>query len=443
MTHDDKGRAWVEGPQLTAILERLDEGGRSRAGDALLADALLISPDLRLRQELADRLIHRGDRNGARRLLEELARRAEDPTQAWTRLGTLAEEEGNEGEALACYEKALALDINQKLAKNRARRLRARREGRQRNQHEQRSLLARLLGAKAAGSRYAIVEEIGRGGAAAVFRARDRVLERPVALKIFHPKGRPQERRDRILAEARIAALFDHPHVVSVYDVDVERDLLVMSLCENGTLRDRMDQGRLGVMEMAEIAATLLATLADVHESGHLHLDVKPSNILFNQGRVLLGDFGAAGLAHRGAAAGTRAYMAPEQREGSAPGPAADLYALALVVFEGLSGRLPALQDGGAPPLTEFGPGPRRWALEETLGHCLRVEPSERPADLRAVAQRLIWAAALPADAAKGRALLHTLADAAKAQGAQNLARLEGHPVARWLGEEDPNPPAG
>jgi tRNA A-37 threonylcarbamoyl transferase component Bud32 len=435
LTLDEAGRRYAEGAEFLAELSGLDAGGRSRAADALLADALLVSPSKALRRELAERLLHRGERDEARVLLVQLADEEEHAAFALTSLGELAELAGDTDEALRAYERVLALDITLPTAKARARRLRAGREGYRGRALKQRAQLTRFLGARAAGSRYAVVEEIGRGGAATVFRARDRVVEREVALKIFHPRGRTQERRARLVQEARVAGAYDHPHIVPILDIDEGRDLLVMGLCEGGSLRQRLAQGRLSSSSMADIGAVLLRTLADVHDARGVHLDVKPSNLLFHAGRMMLCDFGTAGLVEMGAAAGTRAYMAPEQRATGEAGAPADIYAAGLVLYECIAGRLPETQrraDEGV-ALEMLPPGPRRRALERLLAALTADDPAQRPADPRAAADDLLEAAALPADAGEGERLLERLRGLAADEGPEAEARLEGNEIVALL----------
>jgi tRNA A-37 threonylcarbamoyl transferase component Bud32 len=439
LTLDDKGRRYAGGPDFLNVLSTLDGSGRSRAADALLADALLVSSDLALRRRLAERLLHRGDRTGAKVLLDELKDQPAHATWAMTSLAELAEADNDEENALAWYERVLAIDITLAQPKARARRLRARRDQAQRGDRRAQSALTRFLGARAAGSRYAVLEEIGRGGAATVFRARDRVIDREVALKIFHPRGKAEERRARLVQEARIAGSFDHPHIVPILDVDAERDLLVMSLCDGGSLRQRMARGALPLNEAVEVGAVLLQTLDDVHAAGRLHLDVKPSNLLFHERRMFICDFGTAGLVEMGAGAGTRAYMAPEQRARGHVSPAADLFAAGLLIFETLTGHLPPGVDRGRPEmaLTELAAGPRRRALEATLRPLVAFKAEDRPRDARAVAMQLLEAASLPIGDKEGAQLLSHLEMLARREGGMAQTRLVDHPLAQAL-----SPPA-
>jgi tetratricopeptide (TPR) repeat protein len=430
LTADAHGRAWAEGAELQVGLAALDGGGRSKAGDALLADALLVAPSLLLRRQLAERLLHRGDRDRARTLLERLAdpnsSSVEHAAFALTALGEIAEANGDVEGALARYEQVLAIDITLAQPKTRARRLRAGNDVRRGD--DGRRVLARFLGARAAGSRYAVVDELGRGGAATVFRARDRVIGREVALKIFHPRGSALERRARILQEARIAGSFDHPHVVPILDLDADRDLLVMVLCDGGSLQRRIaTEKKLRHADAVELGAVLLRSLADIHDAGHVHLDIKPSNLLLHEGQLMLCDFGTAGMRELGAFAGTRAYMAPEHRATGIAAAPADLYMSGLVVTECIEGHLPTF--GSAPLLPSLPAGPRRRALERVLGQLCALDPAARPKDGRLAADLLLEAGALPLHDKEGLALFQRVESLAHSEGPAALERLRGHPL--------------
>jgi tRNA A-37 threonylcarbamoyl transferase component Bud32 len=433
LTTDDRGRRYAEGADLQNDVRTLDDGGRARAGDHLLADALLVTRSPTLRRQLAERLLYRGRRDEARPLLEGLADVTGHEVFALTALAEHADARGDGDQALELYERVLAVDITLAQQKARARRLRTARESREKQdgQGHERSALTRFLGARAAGARYAVLDEIGRGGAATVFRARDRAVSREVALKIFHPRGRADERRARILREARIAGAFDHPHVVPILDVDAERDLLVMHICDGGSLRQRISRGRVPVLEAAEIGSILLRTLADVHDAGKVHLDIKPSNLLFHGDRLMLCDFGTAGLAELGAAAGTRAYMAPEQRTRGKPRAKADLYAAGLVIAETITGTLPKGAAMGQPTieLDVLPRGPARRALEAVISHMCALDPDDRPSNGRLAAARLLEAAALPVDDKGGGALYAHLEALAAREGERARERLQSHPT--------------
>ncbi len=440
LTVDREGRRYAESVDFQAELSALDGGGRRKAADELLADALLCTPSLPLRRQLAERLLHRGERARARGLLVKLAEdidaaEAVHAPFALQALGEIAEADGDVDEALRSYERVLALDMRLAQPKARARRLRAGQEAKdgKKDTKSSRAELARFLGTRAAGARYAVVDEIGRGGAATVFRARDRRLLREVALKIFHARGQRDERKKRLIEEARIAGSFDHPHIVPVLDLDEERDLLVMVLCDGGSLqRSIQQQGKLRTAQAVELGAVLLRTLGDVHDAGHLHLDVKPSNLLFHEGQLMLCDFGTAGMKELGAAAGTRAYMAPEQM-GVVDGVVsarADLYAAGLVVAEAIEGRLPRR---GAVELPTLPPGPRRRALEGVLSRLTSTVPTDRPKDGRTAAEWLLEAGSLPLGDGEGAQLAAHVEMLARREGDDAMARVRAHPIVAAL----------
>ena len=194
--------------------------------------------------------------------------------------------------------------------------------------------------------RYRLGERLGSGAVAEVFRAVDERLARPVAVKLF--RGDAAEELQRHEAEMRTLAQLDHPSLVTVYDAgdDDGQPYLVMQLVEGDTLADELRRGPIGLDRAARYGAALADALAYVHEQGFVHRDVKPANVLIAaDGRVHLADFGIARLvdsAHvtrTGDVLGTPAYFAPEQVSGEVVGPAADVYALGLMLLECLSGR--------------------------------------------------------------------------------------------------------
>lgn len=232
-------------------------------------------------------------------------------------------------------------------------------------------------------------------------RATDLRLHRPVAVKIFRPDTDPRGAQ-RFRDEARTLANLADPGLVAVHDFDVQgpRAYLVMELIEGSTLREVFDREHLPLPEITRIGAEVAGVLARVHEQGVVHLDVKPSNILFDRdGRVRLADFGisrllgATGMTSAQEALGTPAYMAPEQVQGHRPGPAADVYALGLVLIEALTGQ-PEYPGGGwetaAERLTRRPavPAGLSTGLGATLRAMTETEPARRPT-AREVARRL------------------------------------------------------
>ena len=202
--------------------------------------------------------------------------------------------------------------------------------------------------------KYELEHEIGRGGMATVFRARDLRHGRPVAVKIMHPELAIALGRERFLREIRVAAALQHPNIVAVHDSGEANGVLyyVMPLIEGETLRRRLErETRLGVEDALRIAGEITDALGYAHARGIIHRDVKPENILLaDTAHALVADFGiarAAQLAREdrltatGVSLGTPAYMAPEQALGEATDARADVWALGCMVFEMLTGDPP------------------------------------------------------------------------------------------------------
>jgi serine/threonine-protein kinase len=252
--------------------------------------------------------------------------------------------------------------------------------------------------------RYRIVGRLGSGGMATVFHARDERLDRDVAVKILLPN----HAGDPVLAgrferEARSLAAAAHPGVVAVYDVDAgdaatgREPFFVMELCPGGSLANRMADGRrLPPDELVPILVSVADGLDDLHRRGFVHRDLKPQNVLLTADRAKLADFGLArqdedplsDLTAPGTAVGTLAYLAPEVLQGERAGSAADVYALGVIAFAGLTGRLPRpatslaeLVAGSmtAPPrVSEAAPelGP---SFDDAVAAGLAPAPADRP----------------------------------------------------------------
>ncbi|WP_371476844.1 serine/threonine-protein kinase [Kitasatospora sp. NBC_00315] len=202
--------------------------------------------------------------------------------------------------------------------------------------------------------RYRVQEHLGRGGAAEVVRAVDERLQRSVALKVFRPEA-GGDAAERFAQEGRALARLRHPGLVEVYDYGTwgERPFLVLELIEGPTLREVLAREPLSPVAAARLGSQLARVLSFVHGHGVVHRDVKPSNILIGEGGApRLADFGVARLpgdaamTRTGCVVGTPAYLAPEQIRGRSARPAADVYALGLVLVECLTGRR---EYGGAP----------------------------------------------------------------------------------------------
>ncbi|WP_459711301.1 serine/threonine-protein kinase [Actinophytocola sp. KF-1] len=206
----------------------------------------------------------------------------------------------------------------------------------------------RRAGTRLLANRYRLGALLGRGGAGRVYEAVDIALGRQVAVKVFDGDGNPVGRY-RFAAEARLLASLSHPGLVTVHDLCLDGDepFLVMRLVDGPTLRDLLDRGPFEPAATARIGARLAEVLAHVHAHDVVHRDVKPSNVLVDEhGDCHLTDFGVAralGATHftaTGEFVGTAAYLAPEQVTDVDVGPAADVYALGLVLLECLTGRV-------------------------------------------------------------------------------------------------------
>jgi Protein kinase domain len=207
-----------------------------------------------------------------------------------------------------------------------------------------------LLGQVLAG-RYRLDQVIGAGGMATVYRARDERLDRDVAVKVLAANlAADPVVGERFAQEARALAAFTHPSLVAVYDVGDEADdpFFVMELIDGPTLADRLDSGSLPVEEAVPLLASVGEGLGALHAQGFVHRDVKPHNILLGAGTApRLADFGlvrgdgAGDLTAPGTAIGTMAYLAPEVLAGEQATPSADVYALGVVAYQTLTGRLP------------------------------------------------------------------------------------------------------
>lgn len=256
--------------------------------------------------------------------------------------------------------------------------------------------------------RYRIDAPLGVGGMASVYRAADLRLEREVAVKVLLPNlAADPTVAKRFEREALALAATSHPSVVKVFDVEAgdpatgREPFYVMELCDGGSLADRLATGgRLDSAKVADVVGTVAAGLADLHGRGFVHRDVKPHNILFDHERARLADFGLArsdrdveltALTATGTTAGTLAYLAPELLRGETATPASDVYALGVVAFQGLTGRLPrpaaALSelveshDEAAPSVSSIAPD-LGAAFDAPVAAALANDPRGRPTPL-------------------------------------------------------------
>jgi eukaryotic-like serine/threonine-protein kinase len=241
--------------------------------------------------------------------------------------------------------------------------------------------------------RFLIEKRIGSGGFGTVYRAWDERLQRSVAVKVIdRERGTP-----RVTREAQAVARLAHRNIATLYELasDGERAFLVSELVEGETLRALGRRGELNDRMVARVGADAAAALTHAHRAGVVHRDVKPENILVaSDGSAKLVDFGIARVAGErtltatGAVVGTLAYMAPEQADGLRPGPTADVYSLALTLYECFCGEHPFLREGPAATARAIGepiaplaavrlelPAP----LSETIDACLDADPELRP----------------------------------------------------------------
>ncbi|MEV6815025.1 serine/threonine-protein kinase [Micromonospora sp. NPDC051296] len=252
--------------------------------------------------------------------------------------------------------------------------------------------------------RYRLEQRVGVGGMSEVWRAHDAVLDRTVAVKLVSP-GQPDGPAsvERIRAEARSAARLVHPNVASVHDFGTyasstgEAPYIVMELAEGQTLAAHLRTGPLDWRIAVRVCAEVSAALAAAHAHGIVHRDVKPANVMLTPSGVKVLDFGiatptgAADPAPEGMVVGTPAYLAPEQLHRSPAAPAADMYALGVLLYCCLTGRLPypaesvtqllGLDRRQPPqPLPEVPGLPAEVA--DLCRRCLAEDPTGRPSSL-------------------------------------------------------------
>jgi TolB-like protein len=249
--------------------------------------------------------------------------------------------------------------------------------------------------------RYRVVREIGRGGMATVYLADDPKHRRQVAIKVFKPDVASVLGEDRFLREIELTAGLSHPHILPLYDSGVADGLAyyVMPFVEGRTLREYLsEKGRLAPDEAVRIVRGVADALTFAHRKGIVHRDIKPENVLLQAGHALVADFGIAralslagdvALTQTGMVVGTPSYMSPEQTVGDATVDArSDIYSLACLLFEALSGS-PPFKGGTAADiarrrLTEAAPRLRTSAadvpalIDAAVAKALARDPNER-----------------------------------------------------------------
>jgi serine/threonine-protein kinase len=282
--------------------------------------------------------------------------------------------------------------------------------------------------------RYDVIDKIGQGGMAVVYKGHDPQLDRPVALKLMRSVRSPdREDRRQLMSEARAVAALDHPSIATLYEVgetETGRLFIAMAFYEGETLQERLARGPLPVAEAVRIAQQIASGLAAAHVRGITHCDLKPANVLLTRsGAVKLLDFGIARIAgdeetRGGELLGTRLYMSPEQLSGVGVDPRSDVWALGVVLYEMLTGERPS-------------PG-RLGAVRS--GDPERL-PSSRRGDLPLVLGRIVERALDPRlderyrDGSEMAAAFAQWAERDEVQSARAPARLPA-PVTSFLGRE-------
>ncbi|WP_406065455.1 serine/threonine-protein kinase [Micromonospora sp. NBC_00860] len=253
--------------------------------------------------------------------------------------------------------------------------------------------------------RYRLEQRIGVGGMSEVWRAYDQVLDRPVAVKLISPGREDRDGPvDRIRAEARSAARLEHPNVASVHDFGTSSTwpgrpvpYIVMELAEGETLAAHLRAGPLDWQIAVRVCAEVAAALAAAHAEGIVHRDVKPANVMLTPAGVKVLDFGIAIAAGApdpmpsGMVLGTPAYLAPEQLDEAPATPAADMYALGVLLYYSLTARLPYRAATASElllvrrrqppePLPDIAGLPPEVA--ELCHSCLADDPEQRPTSL-------------------------------------------------------------
>ena len=261
------------------------------------------------------------------------------------------------------------------------------------------------------GGRYRLGKRIGHGGMGEVFAAHDLRLDREVALKLLRSDLAEQDgMRERVVAEARLTARLTHPHVVGVLDTGEQdgRPFVVMERLSGRTLGDELADGAMPPERIRDVGLQVLRALAAAHELGIVHRDVKPGNVLdAGVGTWKVADFGIAKWVHAdetltgtGELLGSPSYLAPERIEGEQAGPASDLYAVGVLLYEALCGRKPfegddpfalatAIRDGSFEPPAAVFPDADP-TIVAVIERAMQRDPSERYESAETMAAALL-----------------------------------------------------
>jgi serine/threonine-protein kinase len=258
--------------------------------------------------------------------------------------------------------------------------------------------------------RYLIVRAVGRGAAATVYQALDRMLDEPVAVKVLDTPSGGFAAAERLRSEIKLARRVTHPNVCRIHDYgeDGDRRFICMELIEGRNLREVLAaRGRLGAGETCAVGAQAAEALDAIHARGIVHRDVKTANLILDRaGRVYVTDFGVAtgggpvaGTPAAGYVIGTPEYMSPEQALGLRLDARSDLYALGIVLFEMLTGDVPfrgeqtaetlAGHVRQAPPLAALAAARAPESLRELIARLLAKRREDRPRSASVVAAAL------------------------------------------------------
>ncbi len=262
--------------------------------------------------------------------------------------------------------------------------------------------------------RYEIVGEIARGAMGIIYKAKDPLIDRMVAIKTINLRELDQEQKAeyeaRFYLEAQAAGKLSHPNIVTVYDLGEKNDIvyIAMELLEGNELQNLLKDGKpLPISETLDIMSQVAAGLAYAHEHGIVHRDVKPSNIMvLKSGRVKIADFGIARMessmlhTQTGIVMGSPLYMSPEQILARGIDRRSDIFAAGILLFKMLTGQMPFTGDNPnsvmyqivheAPPKPSALNSEIPEALDDIVAKCLAKNPEERYQDANQLAQALL-----------------------------------------------------
>ncbi len=298
--------------------------------------------------------------------------------------------------------------------------------------------------------RYRLDARVGGGGMGIVYRGQDLLLDRTVAVKVFHQTGMGLEARERLLREAQAAAQLNHPNIVSVYDAGQadDRSYIVMEYVQGESLYIRRPRS---LEEILSVACQICAALEHAHRHGIVHRDLKPENVLItNDGTAKLTDFGlarsvASRVTTEGTIIGTLFYLAPETARGDRPDGRADLYALGVMLYDLVTGQLPFTAEDPLALISQhlYSPvvPPRAIkpsipaALDSLIVRLLSKQPQDRPSSAVEVSRTLSLLDPKRATPAEEPALLERLVRGRLVGRERELTELTGHWQHAMVGE--------